>query len=432
MYSGPGGFALCGRIAGAAAGFLLLFSGPLVQPRAVAAAGFTILNADLPDSGLNDPKAQVAVAGSKAVTLGGQRFDALRYAAGLWEETLGNEVEIVLRVRFVELGGTLYGAVLGSAASMTVHRDFPGAPLPATYYPAALANNLAGLDLNAGIPEIWITLNASVDSDAVLGERSWYYGHDGEVPCSPRGCDIDLVSVALHEIAHGLGFSALFNLSSGEKFDSRLRCPDMSPCSLAKGCPNGACVRRGYDDRYLLQLIDAGTGQALSTMTSVERASVLVSDGRLAWSGDELARASVLLSSGVDVNGDVHMHDPVRLAPGSSVTHFSPALSPDQFMEPGYTGPIHDTGLPGGLAAYLLADLGWPLRAESSCGDADGSGQINVADALTVLRAALSLPGNCPLSLCDVDSDQVISVDDAVLVLSLVVGNPVSLHCSAG
>ncbi len=83
-----------------------------------------------------------AVPGSSAGTLGEQRLDALRYAAGLWEETLANEVEIVLRVRFVELGGTLYGAVLGSAAAMTVHRDFAGsAPFPRPTYPAALANN---------------------------------------------------------------------------------------------------------------------------------------------------------------------------------------------------------------------------------------------------------------------------------------------------
>ncbi|HIF63702.1 MAG TPA: hypothetical protein EYG16_09000 [Deltaproteobacteria bacterium] len=431
MYSGSGKVALCGRIAGAAVGLLLLFSGPLVQPRAAAAAGFSILNADFPDSGLNDPTVLEAVPGSSAGTLGEQRLDALRYAAGLWEETLANEVEIVLRVRFVELGGTLYGAVLGSAAAMTVHRDFAGAPLSSTYYPAALANNLAGLDLNGGIPEIWITFNASLDRDAVLGERSWYYGHDGEVPCGPRGCDIDLVSVALHEIAHGLGFTTLFDYGSGEKFDSRLRCPGMGLCSLAEGCANGACLRRGYDDRYLLQLIEAGTGNALSTMTSADRASVLVSDGGLAWSGDELARASVLLNSGVDVNGDVHMHDPARLAPGSSVTHFSPALSPDQFMEPGYTGPIHDTDLPGGLAAYLLADLGWSLRGKSRCGDADGSGQVGIADALTVLRSALGLPGSCPLSACDVNGDQKISVVDALLILSLVVGNPVSFDCSA-
>ena len=423
---------LCGRLASSAAILLLLFCGPLLQPRAAAAAGFSILNADLPGSGLNDPTVLASVAGSNAITLGEQRLDALRYAAGLWEETLANEVEIVLRIRFVELGGTLYGAVLGSAASMTVHRDFEGAPLPATYYPVALANNLAGRDLNAGIPEVWITLNASVDSDAVLGERSWYYGHDGAVPCSPRGCDIDLVSVALHEIAHGLGFTTLFDYRSGEKFDSRLRCPDMGLCLLAEDCAHGDCLARGYDDRYLLQLIEAGTGEALSTMASAERASVLVSDGGLAWSGDELARASVLLNSGVDINGNVHMHDPPLLAPGSSVTHFSPVLSPDQFMEPGYTGPLHDTGLPGGLAAYLLADLGWPLRAVSSCGDADGSGQIGIADALTVLRSALGLPDSCPLSSCDVNGDQELSVLDALLILSLVVGNPVSFDCGAG
>jgi hypothetical protein len=312
---------------------------------------------------------------------------------------------------------------------MTLHRDFEGAPLSATYYPVALANALAGKDLNGSIPELWITLNASLDSDTVLGERRWYYGHDGGVFCGLGGCDIDLVSVFLHEIAHGLGFTTFFNYNSGEKFATRMRCLDLAPCAADDDCVVGQCALRGYDDRYLLQLVDGATGAPLAAMTPGERAAVIVSDGRLAWSGENLALASALLSTGADLNGDVHMHDPARIARGSSVSHFSPALYPDQFMEPGYTGPNHDTGLPGGLAADLLADLGWTLRRDFLCGDADGSGFLGVIDALAILRRALSLPGECSTRACDVNGDLAITVTDALMVLSRVVGNSVAFDC---
>ena len=41
--------------------------------------------------------------------------------------------------------------------------------------------------------------------------------------------------------------------------------------------------------------------------------------------------------------------------PGSSVSHFSDSLSPDELMEPRHTDPLHDVG----LAKELLADIGW-------------------------------------------------------------------------
>jgi hypothetical protein len=44
----------------------------------------------------------------------------------------------------------------------------------------------------------------------------------------------------------------------------------------------------------------------------------------------------------------------------------------------------------------------------------------------------MGLLGSCPLSVCDVNGDQELSVVDALLILSLVVGNPVSFDCGAG
>jgi hypothetical protein len=103
-----------------------------------------------------------------------------------------------------------FSAILGSAGPTAVIRDFPGAPLTNTWYPIALANALAGSDLNGSTPEIQAVFNSDVDNSSVLGSTDWYYGLDGN-----PGNDIDLLTVFLHELAHGLGFSSLVNLNTG-------------------------------------------------------------------------------------------------------------------------------------------------------------------------------------------------------------------------
>jgi hypothetical protein len=57
----------------------------------------------------------------------------------------------------------------------------------------------------------------------------------------------------------------------------------------------------------------------------------------------------------VNPNGHVEMFAPNPQQPGSSVSHFSTSLSPNELMEPFYTVPLHDVG----LANELLADIGW-------------------------------------------------------------------------
>ena len=50
---------------------------------------------------------------------------------------------------------------------------------------------------------MFIQFNSAVDKPTCLGERSWYYGFDGN-----EGDDDSLYHVVLHEIAHGLGMSS--------------------------------------------------------------------------------------------------------------------------------------------------------------------------------------------------------------------------------
>ena len=79
-----------------------------------------------------------------------------------------------------------------------------------TWYAAALANELSGGDVNGATSEIVAVMNSDVDNSTVLGAIDWYYGTDGNPPETSPGSgkfDEDFVTVVLHEVGHGLGFS---------------------------------------------------------------------------------------------------------------------------------------------------------------------------------------------------------------------------------
>src|SRR5205085_2705787 len=75
----------------------------------------------------------------------------------------------------------------------------------------------------------------------------------------------------------------------------------------------------------------------------------------LQWTGPRLSAASGGLISGVGPSGRVHLYAPNPAQSGSSVSHFDVAVSPNELMEPSYTGPNHNTT----LTLALLRDLGW-------------------------------------------------------------------------
>ena len=155
------------------------------------------------------------VGGNTGTTRGQQRLIAFQFAADVWGALLPSTVAIKITASFDPLTCTSTSAVLGSAGARQVFCDFAGAPLASTWYPVALANKLAGVDLapgasNIDADDIQARFNVSVDDATCLGTSSWYYGLDGN-----NGADIDLVVVLLHEFGHGLGFASFVNSSTG-------------------------------------------------------------------------------------------------------------------------------------------------------------------------------------------------------------------------
>jgi hypothetical protein len=115
-------------------------------------------------------------------------------------------VEIRVGARFDPQTCDASGGVLGSASAGSSHRNFANAPFTNTWYQQALANKLAGVDLNPGVDDIDITFNANLNGVPPC-PFSWYYGVDGNEGANPAV--VELLPVVLHELGHGLGFATI-------------------------------------------------------------------------------------------------------------------------------------------------------------------------------------------------------------------------------
>jgi cysteine-rich repeat protein len=94
------------------------------------------------------------------------------------------------------------------------------------------------------------------------------------------------------------------------------------------------------------------------------------------------------------------MYAPDPVQGGSSVSHFSNALTPNELMEPSYTGPELDPR----LAVDLLVDTGWRLF-DSTCGN-------GVIDAGEQCDDANTISGDCCSASCQLEAAGSTCTDD--------------------
>jgi len=210
---------------------------------AFAQGHIIIQNANAPGVGFNDPTAAAPVGGNPGTTLGEQRLNVFNRAAQIWEQVLQPKVDVLVNARFTALGPN----VLGSAGPTFIFDNFPGAEYPDTWYHSALADHLAGVDLEPGQPDI--AANFSADAP-------FYLGFDNNEPAGTS----DLLPVVLHELGHGLGFSNFVDDVSGELAD-------------------------GEADIYSQYTLDVTTGKNWNSMTDAERVASSINVRKVSWSG---------------------------------------------------------------------------------------------------------------------------------------------------
>ncbi|HEX8118209.1 MAG TPA: PA domain-containing protein, partial [Pyrinomonadaceae bacterium] len=267
----------------------------LAAGQARAAATIVIQNGDPANSGFNDPTPAAPVGGNSGTTVGQQRLNAFQFAANLWGVTIRSDVPITIRASWASLSCTSNEATLGSAGSVGMFSDFSNAPVPNTWYSAALANAIAGRDLNPNQPEISAQFNSNLGNAGCLDGTHFYLGLDNR-----HGSDIDLVAVLMHEFAHGLGFQSFTNGSTGAQ---------------SSGFPS-------IYDRFLF---DNTAGKGWPQMTNAERAASAVNNGNLVWTGAAVTGDA----RGVLGSARVRVNSPAGIAGNyvANTAEFGPPLS---------------------------------------------------------------------------------------------------------
>ncbi|QBE67530.1 peptidase [Pseudoduganella lutea] len=179
---------------------------------AAQAAEIVIVNGNGPGVGFNDPTPATPVGGNSGTTLGEQRLIAFTYAANIWGAKLESSVPIRIQASFEPLNCTANSATLGSAGTLEVFSDFPGAPKAGTWYPTALANKLSGEDQSPDVADIRARFNSRLGlAEDCLPGSPFYLGLDAN-----HGTATDFVTVLLHEMGHGLGFQSFTDEETGQ------------------------------------------------------------------------------------------------------------------------------------------------------------------------------------------------------------------------
>ena len=251
----------------------------------------------------------------------------MQAAVDVWAANFESKVPIHIEATW---GRSSSYSVLGSARPGNYFANFAGAPDPSLWYPSALANALAGRDLDGDNPEMIITVNSLAD---------WYRG--GGV--GPSKSEYDLQSVMLHEMAHGLGFLSTSNYDEFFGYGS-----------IDQPTPFDAYIQTG-DGRRLSDL----------PSPSLELGEALTS--KLVWSG----------ANGIAANGGVKplLHSPKKYEDGSSTSHLDENAfdnaGKNAVMSPNLAAGevFHE---PGPLLLAMMQDL----RAKPPVGIAVGIPQI--------------------------------------------------------
>lgn len=215
-------------LAGTALALLALapFASSMAANGPVVVGNFTINVVDpQPEIGFSDPTPAAPIDGNPGTTVGEQRLEAYKHVLEIWDANLDVDTQIVVQATFAALSCTATGGTLGSAGALNVFRDFAGPAFPNTWYGGALANKLAGMDLNGSTPdpgllqppfndEIITFFNANLGKPGCLQSSSWYYGFTNNPPPGA----IDFISVLTHEVGHGLGFQTFADEADGTLF----------------------------------------------------------------------------------------------------------------------------------------------------------------------------------------------------------------------
>lgn len=288
----------------------------------------------------NPPTCRPAAAGAQLQAWPAGAQAALQAAAGIMESLLLIRVPIEIEACWWD---TMPHSYLGTGGPLSYGRD-DTYPLPTALYPISLANQITGDDLLPGAAELEVNFNGSTD---------WYFGTDGH-----PGGKYDFMTVALHELTHGLGF-----IGNMTVLNYVASCGDL----WAPYCPTP------YDSLAVDALGNSLVDQI--PVNPVTVAGLLKSEAYL--KGTEL-----LVRNG---SQPARLSTPSYWEEGSSYTHLDGSLysgGNNALMTPSVSSgtAIHH---PGPVVLGLFKDMGWTLLDQGPVVQLSGPTSVPVGGTAT-------------------------------------------------
>lgn len=312
-----------------------------------SAATILVHSTDAAGEGFNDATPRAPEGGNPGTTLGAQRLFLFQTAAQEWGALLKSNVVIHIDASFDPLTPCdSSGGVLGQAgpANFRTLVPVPAGAQANTFYAQALAEALAGTNLNTTSPDITAQFNSSIDTGCLGSGSRFYYGVNPNVATPAH--TVRLYPTLLHELGHGLGFVSLV-------------------CTTSPNC-GSSWTYGGYPSALLdiwsyFQANATNVSLLWKNMTNAQRIADFTADPNLVWVGPNVTTdlATFAPTMAGETGGHMRLYAPATFDDGSSISHFTKAAtSPDLLME-----PVLSNGLVNqvDLTYSLFKDIGWKV-----------------------------------------------------------------------
>lgn len=263
---------------------------------------------------------------------------AINYAIDIWSyliQTSDFTRTIKIEVRWEDLGYSTSGSYTLAKCGPQSFYNSTSLPQSGIQYPIALAEELLNQNLNGDSCEIKVTINSN-------SQVNWYYGTDG-MPVVNRP---DLVSTALHEIAHGLGYNTSFDVLGSVGLKGLTGCSEDSSSFIIR-----------YDQFGAIGSSYPAVDKLMHYSDSTSLLKAKLTGENLFFSGEN----AFLLNQ----NKIPKLYCPSVWDDGSSYTHLDdatfPAGSSNSLMTHSQDNAevIHS---PGEVGLGILKDLGWNVN----------------------------------------------------------------------
>lgn len=303
---------------------------------------------------------------------------AFQAAVNIWQTQIHSTVPIDVVADWSDLTAQFGdSSILGAAGPTDYVENFTHAPRQNVAYPIALANAIAGADqlpadVCASDPNFPNPSGAEISASFNSDQQAWYYGTDGH----PGANQVDLESVVLHELGHGLGFVGSYDV----------------PDNPSTGFGIAGLSGNGQDLTIFDTFVADGAGQPLDTAytsnTLLLGNALRGEKSGLEWDGAQGDAAA---------KGHPRLFAPNPFQEGSSYSHLDettyPAGTANALMTP-VLHPREVAHSPGPIMLGMFRDMGWPQSGSPvAIGDYHAAPPLRLKNAVKVTSGgSLAIP----------------------------------------